>query len=238
MSVAGYRTVHGPWSSREIIRKKATPPAAVVIDLSRSPSHGRDIAVAMRSHKALLKVPFVLAGGAAESVAAIKALLPDALETSWSRLPSVLRRAIANPPGEGARQLSVFAAYEGTPLPKKLGIKPRSVVVLVNAPDGFEQALDPLPQGASLTRNARQARDLTLWFVSREKELTGRIAAIAEFAGGGGLWIIWPKQASSESSAGLTQKSVRCAGLKSGLVDFKIGRVDDNWAGLRFTQRK
>jgi hypothetical protein len=51
LNALGYRVVSGPWNSREIIRKKAEPPCAVVIDLSRSPSSGRDTAVAMRSHR-------------------------------------------------------------------------------------------------------------------------------------------------------------------------------------------
>jgi hypothetical protein len=192
----------------------------------------------MRSQKVMLRVPFVLVGGGANAVANIKALLPDAIETTWQRISSTLRRVIASPPVHSARRLSVFAAYEGTPLPKKLGIKPATVVVLVNAPEGFEQSLGPLPQGASLTRNARQSRELTLWHVSSEKELTGRIGAMAEFADGGGLWIIWRKKASSVDSDGLNQSSVRSAGLRAGLVDFKISRIDDDWAGLRFTRRK
>jgi hypothetical protein len=54
LSALGYRVVGGPWSSPAIIRKKTEMPCAVVIDLSRSPSTGRDIAVAMRSHSALV----------------------------------------------------------------------------------------------------------------------------------------------------------------------------------------
>ncbi|MBV8137272.1 MAG: hypothetical protein JO121_16830 [Deltaproteobacteria bacterium] len=57
-------------------------------------------------------------------------------------------------------------------------------------------------------------------------------------ASSGALWILWNKNTSSESDIRLTQLSVRKAGLDAGLVDFKITRVDEDWAGLRFTVRK
>ncbi len=37
--------------------------------------------------------------------------------------------------------------YSGTPLPKKLGIRDGSRVFLVNAPDGFDRLLTPMPDG-------------------------------------------------------------------------------------------
>jgi hypothetical protein len=49
---------------------------------------------------------------------------------------------------------------------------------------------------------------------------------------------LWNKNASPDVDIKLTQQTVRKAGLDAGLVDFKITRVDDDWAGLRFTMRK
>jgi hypothetical protein len=40
------------------------------------------------------------------------------------------------------------AGYSGTPLAKKLGIKPGDTVALVGAPAGFEDDLDGLPDGS------------------------------------------------------------------------------------------
>ena len=62
----GYRAVKRRWSSPEIARIKPDPPAALLIDLSRTPSLGRDLAIAMRTHRALLRVPFLLVDGAPE----------------------------------------------------------------------------------------------------------------------------------------------------------------------------
>ena len=42
------------------------------------------------------------------------------------------------------------AGYSGTPLPKKLGIKPGSVVRIIGAPKGFRKTLGALPEGVEL----------------------------------------------------------------------------------------
>ena len=233
----GYRVVGGPWSSPEIIRKKAALPSAVVIDLSRSPSTGRDVAVAMRANREFLKVPFILVEGAPPAVAAIKKLLPDAVETNWRRIRASLLKASANPPS-GGQKLSVFAAYEGKPLAEKLGIKPGFTVVAMNPPEGFSETLGALPDGARIDEDAASARDLTLWFVLSMKELIGLIAKMKPHAASGRLWIIWRKGAVSDSDPPLNQKTVRAAGIDRGLVDFKIAAIDEEWAGLRFTIRK
>jgi hypothetical protein len=49
---------------------------------------------------------------------------------------------------------------------------------------------------------------------------------------------LWNKNASSDEDIRLTQLTVRKAGLAAGLVDFKITRVDEDWAGLRLTARR
>ena len=236
LTALGYRVVGGPWNSAEIIRKKSALPAAVVIDLSRSPSSGRDNAVAMRAHRGLLSVPFLLVEGAPAAVAAVKKLLPDASETTWRRIRTSLVAALASP-ATGGRKLSVFAAYEGKPLAEKLGIKTGTVVATANPPSKLSAMLGSLPPGAKIHKgHAARARDLTLWFVRSDSELTERILEMKPHAASGRLWVLWRKGAAAESS--LNQKTVRAVGLANGLVDFKITRVDDEWAGLRFTIRK
>lgn len=231
---AGFRVVRGGWSSPEIGRKKKVPPDAVVVDLSRTPSVGRDIAVAMRSHRALVAVPFVLVGGSAEQVARIKTLLPDALCSDWKRIGRDIRNAIASPP-VGARQLAVFDAYAETPLWKKLGVKQGSRIVAVNGPSDLAAILGELPPGAAVSSSTNGERDLTLWFAESEAEVRARVRAMARFAQSGGLWIMWRKGGVGDGAA--NQITVRKAGLACGLVDFKIARIDQTWSGLRFTRR-
>ena len=70
--------------------------------------------------------------------------------------------------------------YSATPLPKKLGIKEASTVVLVSAPDRFEQTLGELPQDVRLRHGNRGGREITIWFVTSRRDLARRFDAVAE----------------------------------------------------------
>ncbi|MBI3097318.1 MAG: DUF3052 domain-containing protein [Planctomycetes bacterium] len=126
-------------------------------------------------------------------------------------------------------------AYSGTPLAKKLGIRPGSIVGLDGAPPDFEKLLD-LPERATVTRNGKAARSLPLWFVHSRAELTAGIRRLVPLGEKGGLWIVWPKKTSTLATD-VGELEVRQTGLGSGLVDFKICAVDETWSGLRFTRR-
>ena len=234
---AGYTVQLAPVGMASLRAMRAKPPDAVVIDLARQPSIGRDMAIAVRQYKATRRVPLVFVGGEPEKTAAIRRTLPDAVFTAWPRVRSALRSAIAARPADPVVPGSMLAGYSGTPLPKKLGIKPGSLVALVNAPDGFERTLGALPDGAQLRRDARGRRDLTVWFVRSSRSLRGRLPRMVPLSERGGLWIAWPKKASGMSTD-LSQAEVREKGLAAGMVDFKICAVDGTWTGLRFSWRK
>jgi hypothetical protein len=127
--------------------------------------------------------------------------------------------------------------YSATPLPKKLGIKEASTVVLVSAPDRFERTLGELPKGARLRRGNRGSREITIWFVTSSRELARRIDALAKVVGEGTLWVAWPKQ-SSDPAGDLTEDGVRDVALPRGLVDTKVCAIDETWSGLRLTRRR
>ncbi len=132
---------------------------------------------------------------------------------------------------------SVFDVYSSTPLPKKLGIKARSVVALVGAPEGFEETLGELPEGVVLREQPHGQPDLTLWFTKSRKDLEHGIEQMGALADKGGLWIAWPKKSSGVTSD-LSQNVVREVGLAAGLVDYKICSIDQTWSALRFTRRE
>ncbi len=216
---------------------KTDPQAAFVIDLSRLPSHGREVALALRQAKATRSVPIVFVDGELEKVERIRKILPDAVYTSWSKIRSGLKQAISRPPAKPVVPESVLAGYSGTPLPKKLGIKEISVVVLVEAPEDFEHTLGDLPQGVKLVRNGNAKRDITLWFVRSARELQKGIDRIVKDVENGKLWMIWAKKASGIQSD-VSEPLVQKAGLAAGLVDYKICAIDKTWSGLLFTRRK
>jgi hypothetical protein len=237
LRIAGYDVRSEPLDAASLRELRSNPPAAIVIDLSRIPSHGREIALTIRMHKSTRNVPLVFVEGEQEKVARIRELLPDAVYTTWRRIRGSLSKAIAAPPTDPVVPGSVFDAYKTTPLHKKLGIIENAVVALVGAPTDFEKILGKLPQGAIVKRRARGARRLTLWFPKDRKDLRHRIDKMGAFADRGGLWIVWPKKASGVKSD-LSQVVVREIGLAAGLVDYKVCSIDPTWTGLRFTIRK
>ncbi len=238
LEALGHRVDASPLPDAAALRAlRAAPPDAFVVDLSRLPSHGREIGVALRQARATRLVPLVFVGGAADKVARVREVLPDAVFTTWEAVARDLDRALAAPPERVVSPRSLMDAYAGTPLPRKLGVKEGSTVVLVAPPAGFEATLGELPAGATLTRDAAAPRQVTLWFVRRRSELEARLAEVAAPIGRGLLWVAWPKKASG-LAADLDQQLVREAGLALGLVDSKIAAVDATWSALRFTWRR
>ena len=221
----------GPELLRALARR---PPDAVVIDLSRLPAHGRDVALALRTRAGTRRVPLVIAGGTRETAGRLRDHLPDAAYTSWRSIDRALAHAIAEPPADPVVPSSALAGYSGTPLPKKLGVKEGSKVGIVGAPDGFAETLGLLPDGAALKRGA-VGTDLVLWFIRSRRQLERGLERyrLLEVP----VWMIWPKQASGVRTD-LTQNVVREAGLAAGLVDYKVCAVDETWSGLLFRKRR
>ena len=216
---------------------RQSPPKAVVIDLGRLPSQGRDLALALWASKSTRHVPVVFVGGDPKKVERIRGLLPDAVYTGWDRIGADLKRAISHPPAEPYVPKSAFEGYASTPLPKKLGIKADSVVALVGAPEGFEETLGELPEGVIVKRHSCSPSGVTLWFVTSREAMQGSIDQMANLAAKGGLWIVWAKK-SSRTATDLSQAAVREVGLSAGLVDYKVCAIDATWSGLRFTKRR
>ncbi len=128
------------------------------------------------------------------------------------------------------------SGYSGTPLVRKLGIKPATALALLGAPPGFTETLVGLPDDVRIVRRTSARADLTVWFVTSRRALDARLAPVSR-AMGAGLWIAWPKRASGVPSD-LTGDLVRRAALARGLVDYKVCAIDATWSGLKFSRRK
>ena len=228
---------HAPLDTASLRALRTNPPDALLIDLGRLPSHGRDVGVAMRQTRTARRIPLVFVDGDPAKVERVRQLLPDAVYTDWTNIQSALRLAIASPPSQPVVPESGLAGYSGTPLPRKLGIKPGFAVALPGAPDDFETMLGELPEDVVFRRRAQGRCDLIVWFVGSRRELRQRVQRYGQRAGPGGLWICWPKKASGVKSD-LSERVVRETGLANGLVDYKIAAIDQTWSGLRFTRRK
>ncbi len=236
---AGYEVdCHWQEGGGETIRSvPKNPPDAVVIDLGRIPSHGRATGVWLRQQKATRRVPIVFVEGAPDKTRATRKLLPDAAYTDWRHIRGALRESIANPPSSPVVP-GTMDGYSGTPLIKKLGIKPGSRLALLGAPARFDKTLGKLPEGVVVKTAARGPADVIVLFAGSMSVLQRRFpAAVRSMADGGRLWIAWPKKASGVATD-LTQTAVRRYGLDAGLVDYKISAIDGTWSGLCFARRE
>jgi hypothetical protein len=126
--------------------------------------------------------------------------------------------------------------YSGTPLPKKLGIKPGFRVRLRNAPAEVRGELrESLSQCEENERG--DLLDFSMVFTASQKELKKEFAALAKLLEPAGmLWVSWPKKTSGVATD-LNENIVREVGLAAGLVDVKVCAVTDVWSGLKFVRR-
>lgn len=237
LETAGFRVIADPLTSSFLKELRNETPDAVVIDLTRLPSAGRDVGVGICSDKNLQRVPVVFVDGDPKKVDRIREILPHAVFTSWAKATKAIKKAIRNPTLIKNPPRNIMAAYAGVPLFKKLGMESGSTVVLVDAPRGWEDQLVDRPKGIRLLRNTRIRRSLTIWFVISRNVLNQKVKSIARCADQGPVWIAWPKK-SSRVKSDLSQVMVRRIAESAGLVDYKICSMDDTWSGLLFTWKE
>jgi len=132
------------------------------------------------------------------------------------------------------------AGYSGTPLPKKLGIKPGHRVRFVAAPPEFALALGELPAEVDVLGDGDAGAgdlDLMVFFTMSEEELRGRYDGLAgSLRPAGMLWVAWPKKASGVRTD-VTEDVVRAVALERGMVDTKVCAIDATWSGLKLVRR-
>jgi hypothetical protein len=127
-----------------------------------------------------------------------------------------------------------MTGYSGTPLARKLGIKPGARLALDRPPPGW--AVPDLPEGVVPAGEADPA-DVIVAFFREAAELPERLPALARrIFPAGGLWLAWPRRAGGHSSD-ITENGLRDHALPLGIVDNKVAAIDDDWSGLRVVWR-
>jgi len=215
---------------------RESPPDAFVIDLSRLPSHGREVATFFRGRKPTRQIPIVFVGGEPEKVEAIRKLLPDAVYTAPGRLRSALRAALANQPASPVVPTAMMARYASRSTAQKLGVREGSTVALIDPPRNYAAVIGDLPAGASFEEmpdeTAAAARPITLWFVHDAAACRAGLPGMQKLAAHTKLWMLWRK------GSGVTQPFLRESAAAVGLVDYKICSVDATWSAMLFARRK
>jgi hypothetical protein len=131
-----------------------------------------------------------------------------------------------------------MAGYSGTPLAKKLGIKPGGNVCVEGAPMAYEQLLAPMPDGVNVQSEVDSSTDVVHLFSTSKVELAGALErSLQHLRPDAALWVSWPKKA-SKVPTDITEDVVRDLALPLGLVDIKVCAVGDVWSGLKLVLRK
>lgn len=130
------------------------------------------------------------------------------------------------------------AGYSGTPLVRKLGIKPGSTLAPLGAPPEFTRLLGALPDGTRIVARVTANTDIVSLFVTRERDLRARLATLRkQMRPDATVWVSWPKRASGLATD-ITEDTIRRVALPLGFVDVKVCAVDDIWSGLKLVVRK
>jgi hypothetical protein len=134
-----------------------------------------------------------------------------------------------------------MAGYSGTPLAKKLGLKPPMRLVAIGAPAGYAGWLGDLPEGVALvasTTGTKRPVQAAHVFTTRRGDLARRLGALrASLEPAGFVWVSWPKK-SSGVATDVTEDTIREIALPLGFVDIKVCAVTDVWSGLKLVIRK
>jgi hypothetical protein len=133
---------------------------------------------------------------------------------------------------------SGHAGYSGTPLAKKLGLKPGMRVCALGAPRAYREIVVPWPDDIELQACADPTTDFVHLFVDSRSRLAAEARRLRSLLGPNAtLWISWPKKA-SEMPTDITEDSIREIVLPLGWVDVKVCAVDVVWSGLKLVVRK
>jgi hypothetical protein len=216
---------------------KLGDPQALLIDLSRMPSHGREVAIHHRGRKSTRHIPIVFVDGDSEKVAGIRKLMPDAFYTTWDEVFKAIPEALSRTPAEPIVPAQMMDRYASRTVAQKLGIKPGTIVTVIDPPRNHAALLGELPEGVQFDENERGPGAITLWFVRDAAGYQQSILKRRSLAKKSKLWIVWPKGEAGKR-AGITQNVVRETALAVGLVDYKICAINDAWSAIVFAPGK
>jgi hypothetical protein len=205
---------------------RQSPPHAILIDLTRLPSYGKAMGILLRQQKTLASIPLVFLEGDPDKTAQVRAVLPDAVFTGWTKVEVAIPKAILQSPREPAPPRD-----PGTSVPAKLGIGEASRVALVHAPAGF--ALPDVP-----TQKQVGDADVVMLFFRTSAALGRELPDLpGMMRKGRRVWVLWPKQASA-APGDLTMVRIREMASGVGLVDFKVCAVDETWSAMALGKRR
>ncbi len=129
-----------------------------------------------------------------------------------------------------------MTGYSGTPLAKKLGLKPGLRAWFENMPDPVR---DEIGDTGIIPLSAPEPPiDAAHIFVTGRAPLAEHLTMLRPLLTPSGfIWVSWPKKA-SKVPTDITEDTIREICLPKQLVDVKVCAVDAVWSGLKLMIRK
>ena len=127
------------------------------------------------------------------------------------------------------------AGYSGTPLAKKLGLKPGQTAWFAGMPASVRAEIGE----AGFDERSESVDGLAAAhvFVTERSELARLLADLrGKLAPDGMVWVSWPKKA-AKVPTDVTENVIRELALPMGWVDVKVCAVDETWSGLKLVIR-
>lgn len=131
------------------------------------------------------------------------------------------------------------AGYSGTPLARKLSLKPGIRVWWDGMPDSVRDEIGREGLELQLLGSPEAPIEAAHIFVTLRSEMDGKLRALRPLlAPSGFIWVSWPKKA-SKVPTDITEDGIREAVLTAtDLVDVKVCAVDSIWSGLKLMIRR
>jgi hypothetical protein len=123
--------------------------------------------------------------------------------------------------------------YSGTPLLKKLGIKPGLNILLINAPSDYFELVETNLSDQLIGK--KEVPDLIHLFAQSRKDFEKGMKKIEPYCKKNReivIWVSWYKK-SAGIVTDISEKEIRDYALQNNLVDIKVCAVSELWSGLK-----
>jgi hypothetical protein len=125
------------------------------------------------------------------------------------------------------------SGYSGTPLEKKLGIREKYRIRLINTPKNYFDLFEEWPQNVEITDDPQIKKNFIHLFTKEEAAFYLILPVLkSEIEMNGMIWVSWPKK-TSKISSDISENIIRNYALEIGLVDIKVCSVNDEWSALK-----
>ncbi len=117
---------------------------------------------------------------------------------------------------------------------RKLLLKPGHKAWVLNAPNGYVESLDPLPEGVELSATAPAECDFVQLFVRDSAELEQLLPqAVASCKPDGLLWVCYLK-GGKRAGTDLNRDVLWAKMGERGLTGVTLVAIDGDWSAMRF----